>query len=633
MLGAVRRYGVVQALRASAPRALCSRSITRPLKWQRPSQTVVPGVLRFLHNTPTLFSSAATAQAQAQAELAENELEITKFAKLAKQGIIDPSIIYNVTNKMKLTTMTPVQSMTIPKIVEGTDTLAQAKTGTGKTLAFLAPVLQNVMNDPVFGTTKRVKPTDIRAIIISPTRELAEQIKVEADKLARDTGVVVQCAVGGTRKWEGLQRIVKQGCHVLIGTPGRLKDILSDPRSGVKAPELRMFVLDEADRLLDDGFAPDIDELQRYLPDPLKVDRQTLMFSATVPKGVMSMVRRTMKPDFQTLKTVRDDEVPTHLTVPQKVVWLNGYENALPAVMEIAKNYISKQKQDRSLRPFKAIVFFNSTAEVRMAASIFSDFRRKPQPFGPAVGIFELHSRFTQNYRTRNSEAFRKATSGILLSSDVSARGMDFPNVTHVIQIRTPRDVDTYVHRLGRTARANKTGEGWILVHEGELASFKNKLEHIPIHEDTSSLQTAAVKMSHPNPQATESALATIDQFRDAVSKVNNDKLKEEAYKGMFSALLGDYNDRQQALLVMKNMAVHGYQMNELPQLAANHVRAIAKSRHGLPHRDRSYPPRDRSYRSRGYDNYRSPRTNSYKNSYKTNRRNEDEDYPRRFYD
>lgn len=128
MLGAVRRYGVLQALRASAPRALCSRSITRPLKLQRPSQTIVPGVLRLLHNTPTLFSSAATAQAQAQAhgqaELAENELEITKFAELAKQGIIDPSIIYNITNKMKLTTMTPVQSMTIPKIVEGTDTYA-----------------------------------------------------------------------------------------------------------------------------------------------------------------------------------------------------------------------------------------------------------------------------------------------------------------------------------------------------------------------------------------------------------------------------------------------------------------------------------------------------------------------------
>ena len=181
----------------------------------------------------------------------------------------------------------------------------------------------------------RTGPSEIRALIISPTRELAEQIAVEAKKVAFGTGLSVQTAVGGTQKRAGLAKIQQEGCHLLIGTPGRLKDILSDPWTGVSAPKLNTLILDEADRLLDQGFAPDVEEIQSLLPDPTKVDRQTLMFSATVPREVMQMVRQTLKPDFKHVNTVREDEVPTHHRVPQKLVYTRGLENSLPALLEL----------------------------------------------------------------------------------------------------------------------------------------------------------------------------------------------------------------------------------------------------------------------------------------------------------
>ena len=139
--------------------------------------------------------------------------------------------------------------------------------------------LKSLEAEPRVTNRRSVTSKDIRSIIISPTRELAEQIAQEAMKVTRGTGVVVQAAVGGTQKREKLQAIRREGCHLLVGTPGRLKDILSDPMSGVEAPRLSSFVLDEADRLLDDGFAPDIEEITQLLPNRRDVDRQTLLFS------------------------------------------------------------------------------------------------------------------------------------------------------------------------------------------------------------------------------------------------------------------------------------------------------------------------------------------------------------------
>lgn len=449
--------------------------------------------------------------------------------------------------------------------------LAQAKTGTGKTLAFLVPVIQNIMKDlksqPQSKSSYRRRPSskDIRAIVISPTRELAEQIATEALKVSRGTGIVVQTAVGGTQRREKLRAIQREGCHLLIGTPGRLKDILSDPTTGVSAPRLSSFVLDEADRLLDEGFAPDIMEIQTFLPNRKEVDRQTLMFSATVPKEVMGMVRKTMKRDFRFVKTVREDEVPTHFRVPQKAIVLPGLENALPAVLEMSQNQWDQWTKDRSQRPFKAIIYFNSTAEVKLAFEAFMYLRRQRKMGG--LGVFDIHSRLTQAARTRNADSFRKTSTGILLSSDVTARGMDFPEVTHVIQVGVPRDTPTYIHRLGRTGRANKEGEGLIMFHEDEMRTFKNKLGELPIQMDETSLPTSRADLTDDKAEHEPAVSNILTQLQEAMENTSY-HVKEEAYKSQFGTLLASFYNKSAALDAINKLAVHGYGLLSPPPMS-----------------------------------------------------------------
>ena len=429
--------------------------------------------------------------------------------------------------------------------------------------------MQNILKDlESTGSKRRPTAKDTRALIISPTRELAEQIAVEAEKVARGTGIVVQTAVGGTQKREKLRNIQRQGCHLLVGTPGRLKDILSDKFTGIEVPQLTTFVLDEADRLLDEGFAPDIEEISDLLPDRTKVDRQTLMFSATVPREVMSMVRRNMKPGFRTVKTVREDEVPTHLKVPQKAVLLNGLENSLPAVYEITKNAVQSQSE----QPFKAIVYFNSNCEVSLAYEAFFQlrkllrFHRAENPLD-RMDFSELNSRLTQGRRTYNANKFRQMKSGILFSSDVTARGMDFPNVTHVIQVGVPRDTPSYIHRLGRTGRANKGGEGWLLLHQLEMNTYRSKLGNLPIQRADQALTTANVDMTAEGVEENPETPEVIKILREAMTQVPN-MMKMDAYKSQLGSAAASFSSKQGMLDALSDLSVHGYGFETPPELS-----------------------------------------------------------------
>ena len=453
-------------------------------------------------------------------------------------------------------------------VTDSTCRIAQARTGTGKTLAFLIPVLQNIIRrDPSLETRRgygrdRSSPTDIRAIIISPTRELAEQIAVEAHKVVRNTGVIVQTAVGGSEKSLGLRKIRTEGCHILIGTPGRLNDILSDPYSHVRAPNLSAFVLDEADRLLDQGFAPDIEAIQDLLPKREEVDRQTLLFSATVPEEVMRIVRRTMKPHFKFVRTVQEGEQQTHERVPQKMVEVRGFENLMPTILELCQRELARKDAE----PFKAIVYFNATAEVTLAASTFENLtnpgtsRFQQHPLYPAQ-IIEMHARLSQHERTRAADTFRHAKTGIMFSSDVTARGMDFPNVTHVIQVGVPGNRDTYIHRIGRTARGDKKGEGWLLVTGIEVREATSRLNKLPLKPDDS-LETAKVDMTR-DAQLPEYVARTLTQIVNATKMVTV-STKSAAYLAGF----GIYQwipRRQQLVDLMNNRAKFGWGMEQPP--------------------------------------------------------------------
>lgn len=369
--------------------------------------------------------------------------------------------------------------------------------------------------------------------------------------------------MGGTQKRMMLQKTQREGCHILIGTPGRLLDILSDPYSGVKAPNLNAFVMDEADRLLDDGFTKEIDEIRTHLPDPEVVERQNLMFSATVPRDVVELVRRTLRPGFHFARCVNEEEEPTHARVPQKQVMVAGFENLMPALYEFA---IKKQEEAMSgaARPFKAIFYFNSTAEVTLAASVFYKLNgglRRKTPLS-AVRNYEIHAKLSQSQRTRASEDFRACKTGILFSSDVTARGMDFPNVSHVIQIGLPRDRETYIHRLGRTGRAGKEGEGWIFLTPFERTEVRRRLRNLPLADGTVELETAEIDMSQPA-EVPENVGKILQEVTEAHKKVYPDQL-DAAFRGLFGSFQW-YGDKQGLLEGANRLAEFGWGMPTPP--------------------------------------------------------------------
>ena len=330
---------------------------------------------------------------------------------------------------------------------------------------------------------------DIRGIILSPTRELAEQIAVEARRLVRNTGLVVQCAVGGTDKRKMLHNTRRQGCHLLVATPGRLNDLLEDERSGIDAPNLAALVLDEADRMLDTGFERELQSIIGRLPQVHEKVRQTMLVSATIPDNVIRLARTMVRPqDFEFVQTIPENESLTHDKVPQHIVPVSSWTNVFPTLFELVDREVAKCNEDPEGRPFKAIVYLNTTSLVELAGELAYQRSLNSRD---ALPSYVMQSKLSQNQRQRAADDFRRARSGILLSSDVTARGMDFPDVTHVIQIDSPRDRESYIHRLGRTGRQNKEGQGWLLIPHISVRSAKKLLRGLPIKQ--SALDSAEV--------------------------------------------------------------------------------------------------------------------------------------------
>ncbi|KAL9941329.1 hypothetical protein D7B24_002894 [Verticillium nonalfalfae] len=486
---------------------------------ERTSRTSLLRTTTYLNSPITRWYSAeaeAAAEAAAEPEQSPDANDKpTRFDDLPSLGV-HPNLVKNITHGMGYESMSDVQTQTITPALKGTDLVAQARTGTGKTLGFLIPVLQRMLQeDPSLATRSArydARSDDIRGIVLSPTRELAEQIAVEAEKLTRGTGLVVQRAVGGTQKSEMLRRCKREGCHLLVATPGRLNDLLEDPRSGIAAPNLAAIVLDEADRMLDVGFKTELQEIVDKLPDVRDKPRQTLLFSATIPKDVVQLAREWVRPDnFDFIQTVSQGEALTHERVKQHLVPCRGWGNVFPALFEVIEKESANRRANPDLPPFKAMVFLPSTAMVDLAADAFN------AGFRQSTGLFNLriHSKLTQQGRTRAADRFRELNSGILFSSDVTARGMDFPNVTHVIQAGPPSDREHYIHRIGRTARQGKEGEGWLIISQTDIGTARHELGGLPI-EPNRTIVSAEVDLT----------AATEDQERTPVFDTTMDALK-----------------------------------------------------------------------------------------------------------
>ncbi|EIN07060.1 DEAD-domain-containing protein [Punctularia strigosozonata HHB-11173 SS5] len=435
-----------------------------------------------------------------------------------------------VNKNLGYTVMSPVQAATLEPILQGKDCLAQAKTGTGKTLAFLIPAIQTLLASPPS------QPRSIRAVVISPTRELARQISKEAEVLTKGIPEIrIHTSTGGTNVNTD-SRVILTRPDLLVATPGRLKDHLSDPQRLACFGKLDFLVLDEADNLVDQGFYPEIRAIMQTLPPS---QRQTLLFSATIPPEVKTIASTILSPGYVHISTISPDDVSTHERVPQTVI--TAPLNELPALALT----LLRQELKKANGQVKAIFFYPTARQAQLAAELYSKLS-PPLP----LPVLEIHSRLSQSKRDNVAKTFREVKSALLCSSDVTARGMDFPDVTHVFQIGMPSSQEQYIHRVGRTGRAGKAGQGFLLLAPFETV-FLKEIASIPI-----------------TPGRTAPASTDLDATWKAMSKVNR-LTKErtyEAWLGLYKGSLRKLNWKPTQLVQTANdMATSGFLLPEPP--------------------------------------------------------------------
>ncbi|KAG1868805.1 P-loop containing nucleoside triphosphate hydrolase protein [Suillus tomentosus] len=333
--------------------------------------------------------------------------------------------------------------------LSGIDLLVQAKTGTGKTTAFLLPAIERL-------ASSRSASSDVgKILVIAPTRELVLQIEEEAVSLLARHPYGVQSVIGGTNINTEKTRLNSPTARadILIATPGRLLDHLT---SGL-ALRPTVLILDEADRLLDQGFRKDLERILGFLPDRRGTRRQCMLFSATFDNAIKKIAKIYLDPNYKFISTLHADEINTHEHVPQSYL-ITPLEDILPTLVSLLKQAGPQAK---------AMLFCTTARGTAVVASVLQQVSAGPQSMLPP--IYQIQSRMSQAARTRAAQEFRDAPEGaILVTSDVTARGMDFPSVTHIIQLSLPSSPAQYIHRLGRTARAGAAGEGILILMPDE---------------------------------------------------------------------------------------------------------------------------------------------------------------------
>lgn len=334
----------------------------------------------------------------------------------------------------------PIQSAAWPAACEGKDVIAVAKTGSGKTLAFLLPMFHTIIG------TKNIIPvaaaTSPQGLVVAPTRELAVQIQVECEKFgAGPVGIVSLCCYGGTPVYQQIQALRTKKPHIVIGTPGRLQDLMN--QEVLMINECKTVVLDEADRMLDMGFEAQIKQIFSNLPR----SRQVLLFSATWPKSVRKLASAYLRSDDKEKNVVE--------------VFLGGSGNPnaeLEANKSISQTFIQATDDEKDNKMYdilcglneqsRVVVFANTKRRVEMLAKIFNEF-----------GTCAVHGDKNQIDREKALKSFVDHQCPLMVATDVAARGLDIKGVTHVINYDMARDVESYVHRIGRTGRAGELGE------------------------------------------------------------------------------------------------------------------------------------------------------------------------------
>lgn len=324
---------------------------------------------------------------------------------------------------------TPVQQSAIPAALAGQDLIATAQTGTGKTAAFVLPILHKLLTKPGKGT---------RALIITPTRELAEQILLAVRRLkgkAKIRSVAVYGGVGANPQIEAL----RSGAEVVVACPGRLLDLIQQKHA--KLGGVEMLVLDEADRMLDMGFLPDIKRILKFVPQK----RQTLLFSATFPKEIEQLARQTLR---------NPQRISIGISRPAKTVDHTLY----PVPHHLKKGLLLK------------ILKMTNTDSVLVFTRTKHRARRLAKQVGRAgYQVTSLHGDRTQGQRKNALAGFKSEKYQIMIATDIAARGLDIDSISHVINFDMPDTADAYIHRIGRTGRAKREGQAFTFITPDDM--------------------------------------------------------------------------------------------------------------------------------------------------------------------
>jgi ATP-dependent RNA helicase RhlE len=335
---------------------------------------------------------------------------------------LDPKILQALDSK-GYTTPTPIQLQAIPHLLEGKDLLGIAQTGTGKTAAFSLPILQNLSKSNV-----TVKSGGVRTLILTPTRELASQIADNIELYGKDLGLRHVVIFGGVSEKPQITAM-QRGVDILIATPGRLLDLME--QGYIRFMQLEIFVLDEADRMLDMGFINDIKKIIAKIP----TKRQTLFFSATMPSTISELANSILK------DPVKIEITPESTTVERIDQQINYVEKGNKSAL---LKRILKQEDAKSVLVF---------SKTKHGANRIEEFLLKS-----GITVAAIHGNKSQGAREKALDAFREGKVQVLIATDIAARGIDIPAITHVINYDIPMDPESYVHRIGRTARAGRQG-------------------------------------------------------------------------------------------------------------------------------------------------------------------------------
>ena len=349
---------------------------------------------------------------------------------------IDPRCLH-ILKEHHITEPTPVQAQAIPLAIEGRDLVGIAQTGTGKTLAFALSALARLAGGKAGGTNM---------LVLTPTRELAQQVHAVLEPLARAVGLRAACIFGGVG-FDSQTKALRNGCPIIVATPGRLLD--HNRRRNTHFDHLSILVLDEADRMLDMGFLPDIKRILGVLPK----ERQTLMFSATFPKPIERLAAEMLHD-------------PARIQVGASATPASAVRQGIYTVEHGRKlGLLSKILSEPDVE--SALVFLRTKHRTDRTA-------RALQKAGFKVKA--IHGGRTQSQRDQAIEGFRKGRYKILVATDVAARGLDVEGISHVVNFDIPNSSDDYIHRIGRTARANASGDAITFVCPDEFMAL-NEIE------------------------------------------------------------------------------------------------------------------------------------------------------------